>query len=194
MTKIRLNKTHRDIISNYGQEVIDKLIDRKSLDAAYESILSGVNTAIRKKFPEAEMIVLRKHNLSTVDRCLKMQFPTTGRVDGFNFEHKDEKRISDLPYRRGCGTSDVFAVDEATEAAYDSYHLLLKAYREERSRKLANLNSLVESAKTLDDVLEVIDLPPAVQERLGKKSQALVALSPETLTQLKDDFKLATAA
>jgi hypothetical protein len=193
MTKIRLNKTHRAIITDYGQGVIDKLIDRNALDAAYESLLAGVNAAIRKKFPEAEMVVLRKHNLVTFDRCLKMQFPT-GRVDGFTFDYKDEQRLADLPYRWGCGSSDVFAVDEATETAFDSYQLLQKAYREERSRKRANLESLVESAKTLDDVLEVIELPAAVQEQLGKRSQALVALSPDTLTQLKDDFKLAAAA
>lgn len=193
MTKIRLNKTHRAIISEYGQGVIEKLIDRAALDAAYETMLAGANAAIRRKFPEAEMLILRKPNLSTVDRCLKMQFPT-GRVDGFTFDSKDHERVADLPYRRGCGSSDVFAVDEATEAAFESYQLLQKAYRDERSRKRANLDALVESARTLDDILEVIDLPTAVQERLGRKAQSLVAISPDTLAQLRDDFKLATAA
>jgi hypothetical protein len=193
MTKIRLNKSHRDTIINYGQAVIDKSIDRKELDAAYDAILAGVNAAIRKRFPEADMVVLRKHKLETIDFCLKMQFPS-GRVDGFAFNHKDEERICDLPYRRGCGNSDVFAVNEATESAFDSYALLHKSYREERNRKRSNLDALVESAKTLDDVLEVIELPAEVLERLGRKSQALVALSPDTLSQLKDDFKLATAA
>ncbi|OWK42157.1 hypothetical protein FRUB_04235 [Fimbriiglobus ruber] len=36
MTKIRLNKTHRAILTEYGQGVIEKAIDRKALDAAYQ--------------------------------------------------------------------------------------------------------------------------------------------------------------
>jgi hypothetical protein len=193
MTKIRLNKTHRATITEYGQGVINKAVDCKALDAAYEALLAGANAAIRQRFPEKDMVTLRKYNLASIDRCLKFQFPS-GRVDGFRFEYADEKRIADLPYRRGCGSSDVFAADEATEKAYDDLAKLRRERDEEINRRHARLSALVESAKTLDDITEVIELPADILEKLGRKSTALVALSAETLAQLADDFKLATAA
>ena len=192
MTKIRLNKTHRDILTAYGQGKIADLIDRKKEKALYAALIEGTNKAIRVKYPEEHMAVLRLYKLARFDRCVKYQFPS-GRVDGFTFQYEDEKLLADLPSRSGCFDSAVYPVDKKFKAAYDDYAKVKKVNDEERAKKNANLYSLIESAKTLDDVMDVIDLPKEILERLGRKSTALVALSSDTLKSLKRDFAIKAA-
>lgn len=192
MPKIRLTNAHRDTLRKYGQEKIATLIDRKKEQALYAKLLDGANKTIRTKYPEVDMVVIRKHGLATIDYCLKFQFPS-GRVDGFRFD--GDSKVNDIPYNRACAYQGrVYPVDAAFEISYDDYGLLKKANDDEQSKRLASFYALVDAAKTLEDVLEVIDLPADVQERLGKKSQALVALSPDTLKSLKKDFAIKKAA
>ncbi len=196
MTRIRLNNNHRSILKEYGQQKIASLIDRKKENQLYGTMLDAANTAIRLKYPEKDMVVLRKYELTRHDCCLKFQFPS-GRVDGFTFNKRndDGPSINDLPYRRGCGyaNGDVFPMDEAFETAFDMHAKERDANLAEIRRKEAEFFALVDSAKTLDDVLSVIELPEAILERLGRKSTSLVALSKESLDRLKADFSLKAA-
>jgi len=192
MTKIRsLNKTHRDILLEYGQQKIASLIDRSREKELFELVLAKGNEAIRKKYPEADMVVLRRYNQNRFDSCLRFQFPS-GRVDCFSVPYEQrETMLADIPSGQGCMA---YPVDADCEAALDEHTLVRKSNDDEQRTKNASFLALVNAAKTLEDVLEVIDLPADVQSRLGKQSTAMVALSPDTLTQLKDDFKLSTAA
>jgi hypothetical protein len=124
---------------------------------------------------------------------LRFQFPST-RVDGFAFNSEDIDKLADVACNGGCYNSDVFVVNAAFEQAYDEHATVKKANDEECSAKQRAFNALVEAAKTLDDVLAVIELPAEIQERLGRKSTALVALSPDTLKSLKNDFAIKKAA
>jgi hypothetical protein len=193
MTKIRLNNTYRDIIRQYGEEKIASLIDRKKEQDLYQKLLNGANKAIRAKYPEQDMVVLRKYDQNRFDRCLRFQFPS-GRVDGFAFAAEDPETIADTPSDRGCYSSDVFVVDSAFEKAFDEHSKIEKANDVLLQKKQSHFWSLLEFAKTLEDVLAVIDLPQELQERLGKKCTALVALSPDSVNVLKKDFALKAAA
>jgi hypothetical protein len=192
MTKIRLNTTHRDILRQYGQERISSVINRDKEKDLYQRILDGVNKAIRAKYPEDHMVILRQYKLARFDRCLRFQFPS-GRVDGFNFAY-EENALCDLPYNGGCRTDVVYPVNAAFEKAYDDYAKDKKVNDDERDKKLASFNALVDAAKTLEDVLAAIDLPAELQKQLGKQCTALVALSPDSLKVLKHDFALKKAA
>jgi hypothetical protein len=189
MTKIRLNNTHRDVLSSYGQERIESLIDRKEEKELYAILLDGANEAIRAKYPEEHMVILRLYDCARKDQCLQFQFPS-GKVDGFYF--KAEDNLQDLPSRGGCYSSGnvAYPVHAAFETAYDQYHVVKKANDQGRDARVRSFNALVNAARTLEDVLEAIDLPQELQERLGKKSQALVALNDDTLKALKRDFAL----
>ncbi len=193
MTKIRLNNTHRDILTTYGQEKISGLIDRSREKVLYETLLEAANKAIREKYPEEHLVVCRLYELTRTDNCLRFQFPS-GRVDGVNFAPVDASRICDVPSGRGCYSSDVFPMDKAFEDAYDEHLTLKRANDEEERQRLASFRSLIEASKTLEDVLEVIDLPEDILERFGRKSTALVALSTDTLRTLKRDFAIKQAA
>jgi hypothetical protein len=154
-------------------------------------MIAGANLAILAKYPEADMAILRKYDSTRHDRCLRFQFPS-GRVDGFNFPYADEECLADLPYGRGCNNRDVFVVDEAFEKAFDGYAVAKKANDAAFNKKYADYNALIQTVKSVEDVLEVMPLPDALLERLSVQRQSLVAISPEVLDRIKADF--ATAA
>jgi len=193
MTKIRLNKTSRDILMAYGQEKIAGLVDRSREKALYDTLLEAANRAIRVKYPEEHMVVCRLYELTRTDYCLRFQFPS-GRVDGYNFEPKDESRICDVPCGRGCYNNDVFPMDKAFEDTYDEHFRLKRANDAEERERVVSFRSLIEASRTLEEVLEVIELPEDMLERLGRKSTALVALSNDALRSLKRDFAIPQAA
>lgn len=193
MTKIRLNKTHREILTAYGQEKISGLIDRSREKALYATLLAAANKAIREKYPEEHLVVCRLYELTRTDNCLRFQFPS-GRVDGIYFAPQDASELCDVPSGRGCFNSDIFPVDKAFEEAYEEHIKLKKSNDEEERKRVASFRSLVELSKNLEDVLEVIDVPEDILERLGRKSTALVALSNDALRSLKRDFAIKQAA
>lgn len=131
MAKTQLNKARREILLSHIEDtVLPRIIDRTRENELYDALIDGANKAIRAKYPEADMAVLRKYKCVRVDRCLRFQFPT-GRVDGFNFPYKDESRIADVPSSGGCFRNDVFAVDDAIAAA----RATLKAYKPDLYRR-----------------------------------------------------------
>ena len=192
MTKIRLNNAHRSLLSTYGQERIAGLIDRTEEKAFYAQLLDATNQAIRKRYPEEDMVVLRRYDAAQVDRCIRFQFPS-GRVDGFYFSH-EETGLADAPYCRSCKTDAAYPVDAATESALDGYQKTRATNDKERQKRISAFDSLICASKTLEEVMEAIDLPPDVLERLGRKTTALVALSTDDLKRLRTDFSLANAA
>jgi len=189
MTNTRLNTIHRDLLRNYGRERIASLIDRNEEKAFHAQVLVGANQAIRKRYPEEDMAVLRRYQVTHTDGCVRFQFPS-GRVDGFYFP-SEEKGLADIPYRRNCTTDAAYPVDAAIEAAFDGYHKARTANDKEQHRRTSAFDSLLRAARTLEEVMEAIELPPEVLGRLGQKGTALVALSSDDLTRLKQDFALA---
>jgi hypothetical protein len=188
--KIKLNKSHRQVIQDYGVKHITTAIDRIKEKKLLQAMLDGANAAIRVKYPENEMVILRKHNLTRKDFCLKFQFPS-GRVDGFTFASDSE--IADLPYRAGCyyGSNDVFPVTEKFEKAFDDHAKLKAANDDTQKTKLDEFFSFLNACQFIDDVLDVIPLPGDIRKRLGHESTALVAVTPETVKSLKATFKKA---
>ncbi|MFO0958233.1 MAG: hypothetical protein U0800_12540 [Isosphaeraceae bacterium] len=118
--KIPLSNTRRDVIREYGVQHIQSTIDRSKEQKQLAILLREANSAIREKYPEAEMAVLRKYELARVDRCIKVQMPS-GRVDGFSF--KADCEVADIPYNRHCNWTNnvVYPVSEAFEKAFDAH-------------------------------------------------------------------------
>lgn len=188
--KIRLNKSHRDLITEYGTKHIAATIDRSKEAKLLQVMIDGANSAIRVKYPESDMVILRKYKLERVDRCLKFQFPS-GRVDGFRFELEDA--VVDMPCKAGCYSSsgDVFPVSEKFEKAFDDRAKLKTENDKKQREKLNQFYSFLAACQTVDEVLEVITLPDDIRKRLGHTSTALVAVSSDTVKSLKATFKAA---
>ncbi len=188
--KIKLNKAHREVIQDFGLKHIAATIDRTKEHKLLQTMIDGANAAIRAKYPEADMVVLRKYKLERTDRCLKFQFPS-GRVDGFRFS--DEAGVVDLPYLRGCNYSgsDVFPVPAAFEKAFDEYAKIHADNDSKQGTKIQESYAFLAACVYVDEVLDVIPLPDDIRKRLGQSSTALVAVTPETVKSLKATFRKA---
>lgn len=188
--KIPLSNTRRELVREFGSNHIKDSIDRNKEQKQLAIMLREANAAIRKKYPEEEMAVLRKYDLARVDRCLKIQMPS-GRVDGFSFNA--DCAVADIAYNRHCSylNSDVFPVSEAFEKAFDLHAQHKSDADKLQQEKYGQFVSFLNACKTVDDVLEVIPLPEDIRKRLGADSTALVAVTPETVKSLKATFKKA---
>lgn len=187
--KTKIMKAHRDIIETYGEKTIRASIDRAGETDLLETLIDGANAAIRVKYPEADMVVLRKYKLERIDYCLRFQFPS-GRVDGFSF-HMRGNDIADMPSCRGCFSSEVFPVSEAFEQAYDEHTKVKKENDKLEAEKLSQFRSFLVACRYIEDVEEVIEFPTDIRERLGHRSTALVAVTAETVVSLKATFNQA---
>jgi hypothetical protein len=188
--KIKLNKSHRELIQNYGVKHIAGTIDRSKEQKQLAILLDGANASIRVKYPEGDMVILRKYKLQRTDRCLKFQFPS-GRVDGFNFSA--DAQVVDMPYKAGCGWSgsDVFPISEKVEKAFDEYAKLKTESDKKQQDKLNDFVAFLAACQYVEEVLDVIPMPDDIRKRLGHESSALVAVTPETVKSLKATFKKA---
>lgn len=195
MPKTKMNNSHREVLKNFCNDKIIAGIDQKTKNRLYKRLVNLTNTAIRKKYPESDMEILRKYGLALVDRCIKYQFPS-GRVDGFTFKYQNEKsedfdislEITGVPYKRGCGGSDVFAVSDEFESILSEYTKLIDENSKSIDKKMRDCNSLIISAKYVEDVLEIIKVPKELKERLLGRSTAIVAISPEVTNRIKEIF------
>jgi hypothetical protein len=189
MTKrTQLNKARRAIIEEYGFKHIESSIDRTRENDLLQQLTRYANEAIRAKYPEAEMAVLRKYDVVRTDHCLRFQF-ASGRVDGRSFP--SDAPLADMPQHRGCYSGEVLAVSAECEQVFDAYAAEFQAnYGLKNDRKRQFLD-FVTASRTVEDVLEVIDLPADIRERLGHRSTALIAVSAESVFALRETFRIA---
>lgn len=185
--KTPLNSTRREIIQKYATDHIRQQIDRTRESDLLSTMAEEANQAIRVKYPEADVAVLRKYGLTRKDNCLRFQFPS-GRVDGFTFP---ADAVVDLPKMHGCWNQDVFPVSETFETTFDAHAKEKKANDELQGQRLTALFSFLQKCRTVEDVMEIVELPSDLLQRLDMKSSALIALSPEAIASLKDAFKKA---
>lgn len=188
--KTRLTKERRQLIEDFGLKHIAASIDRTKQQKQLAIMVAEANAAIRAKYPESDMAVLRKYNLQRIDRCLKFSFPS-GRVDGYYFGSDDA--VADMPYKAGChySTNDVFPVSVAFEKAFDEHARLKSELDKLHDQKRSEFWGFLNACQSVEDVLEVIPLPDDLRKRLGHSSTALVAVTPESVKSLKATFKKA---
>ena len=188
--KVKLTNARRDVIREFGLKHIAAGIDRTKEQKQLAVMIDGANVAIRAKYPEADMIALRKYKLERTDRCLKFQLPS-GRVDGFNFAN--DAALKDMPYSRGCGygSNEVFPVTATFEKAFDEYAKLKTDSDKRQREKEQEFLNFLGACQYVEEVLEVIPLPEDIRKRVGHESTGLVAVTPETVKSLKATFKKA---
>ena len=185
-TTTKLTKVRRDVLTAYGEQTIRASIDRTREANLLRALIDGASAAIRAKYQETDMAILRKYDLDSNDRCLRFQFPS-GRVDGFNFSGRSDG-LADVPYHRGCYSQDVFPVSEAFERAYDEHAQVTQQNDKAEGEKMAQFHAFLAACRSVEEVEAVIPLPADVRQRLGHGSSALVAVTAEAVATLKATF------
>lgn len=173
------------------KNILPGVVDRKKEKATYETLLAESNKAIRVKYSEKEMAILRKYNLTRKDRCLRFQF-SSGRVYGFNFHYDDDERLDDVPQNGGCRSeSPCYPMSDKFETNLDAYEKLKKENDDSVNAKWRDYNALIKSAHYVEDLIDIFQPPNEFKDRLLGTKTALIAISPEVIDRIKADVKKA---
>lgn len=205
MAKTRFTEEKRNIVHDYMMEQYDaKNKDAKALAKMKDRVVKAINVVIRKKYPEAEMVVLRKYNLTRTDRCLKLVDSDTNAVFGIElrdspyWDDKDDEdyqkwkaqevRLADLPYRIGCNSQDVYPIDPKGHQLIEEYLGIKETSEEKRKEKYRNYKSFLAACRYVEDAHEVVPFPKEMQIRLFSGA-SIVYINPEILAGIKEEFK-----
>lgn len=182
MAKRRLLQWMRERLNAHADKVVVPIKAKKILDAAYKKTEPLVFAAVAKRYPTADMKVLRKYECAAQEEKVRVQFPN-GVVTQFEFERERG------PYTPGH-RSIMFLVDSATAAAVDKWETARGDYNEERKRRLAAYYALVNGAGYVEDI---VDVWPEVKDILPAGSPP-IPLGPEQIALVKADMRERKAA
>jgi hypothetical protein len=147
-----------------------------------------MNTAIRKKYPETDMAVLRKYGVTRQDRCLRFMDTESNQVFGFDWGYGSiPADLADLPTGNGCRSDDVFPITPASREAIELFNKTREDARETRRQKEQDYYSFLCACRFVEDVHEVVPLPEDMQRRYMSGSP-LVAVNDELLAGIKREF------
>lgn len=164
--------------------------DSATLFKIREKVVTALNVAIRKKFPENEMIVLRKYKLTRTDYCMKLVDSVTNAVFGINLEIVSEKeatKLADTPTGQGHNSQDVYPMDPKGHALIDEYLSLKEASREERSNKSRDYRSFLSACRYVEDAHEVVPFPKEMQTLLFSGG-AIILINKEIIAAIRSEF------
>lgn len=180
MSKRKLLQWMRDTLTNHAKERVDPPAERKAMDAAYKKAAPLVSRMVQKKYKPTEMEILRKYEVATRDDCIRMTLPDS-RVVTFNYRTEDEAPlVAQANNRRGR----MFLADEPLMLAYDAYTKAEEAHKDERQRRVAAYGTLIRSAATVEDIVEV--WPEAAA--LLPATAMMAPLTPEQLALINTDM------
>lgn len=178
--KRKLLQWMRDTLNNHVQERVDPPAERKAMDAAYKKVAPLVSRMVQKKYKPIEMEILRKYEVASRDACIRMTLPDS-RVVSFDYRTEDEAPL--VAEMRNC-RGRMFLADDPLMIAYDAYKKAEEAHKDERQRRVAAYGTLIRSAATVEDIIEV--WPEAAA--LLPATAMMAPLTPEQLALIDTDM------
>ena len=175
MAKTRLAVNRRREIVHYMLDEWEK--KQPAADTKLrEQFIEAVNGELRAKYPEKDMEVLRKYNLTT--KTVWQRFTNDGRITAF-YEFIEETEMVDIP--KGIG------VIPASKKLFSLFDNLAKAKDkliEKREKQRQKYRDFVNSFNYLEDIEQVIPLPESIKPPV----RSLVCINPEIIAEIKKDF------
>lgn len=190
MAKTRLSNDKRDGLLAWMMEQYDER-HASDLEKPRARALKAMNTAIRKKYPEADMAVLRKYELTRRDRCLRFLDSDTNQLFGFDWGFGDNyDDLADVPSNGGCRSDSVFVVNPREREAIEAFEASRSDAKAARDQKRRDYRSFLEASRWVEDVHEVVPLPQDLQ-RQYMSGMALIPVNQELVATIKKEFAIA---
>jgi hypothetical protein len=175
----------RERLKHHADKVVVPIKEKKMLEVAYKRALPRVTAVVEKKFPPAEMKILRKWQCTSECKKAKVQYPT-GVVCEFTFEDGDQPtKVGGYEYR-----DQMYLVDAGDAAAIDAWQTAKEAYETERKKRLIAYKALIDGASTVEDLTDVW---PEAKGILPAGSPP-IPLGPEQIALVRADLKERKAA
>lgn len=183
--KTRLNMRGRAALKRLAAEIVSCPDNQAVADAACEHATNLVTGMVVKRFPPADMRVLKQYDCT--EKCHAVFIE--------NLRGVKTNRLGRAPFNFRCGgavplqpagTSMVFIADDATRDAVENYILAKEALEEALKTKLADYYGLIEASVTFEQVLAVWPEAEAVRSSCGA-SQITVPLDDTVIRRIQAD-------
>jgi len=195
ITKTRLNRRAKDKLVDYMMMQFDSRIDDTELNATLDDILFRTNAMLRSKYPEDDMVVLRKYKVTHLDQCIRFTLLDTQRVFCVRFTLKQaEGRLADIPCLGGCYRGEIFPCDKDFEALADLWEKRTDARKHLVHEKLTEYRNFGEACRYLEEVEAVVPLTEEIRKEIGAQGRSLTVINPDVLNRIKSDFAQGVAA
>lgn len=199
MPKTRLNRGSRDAALEYIKANLTTPKEQKRYDKAVKRAYEVIVEAANKKFPPADMDVLAKYNQTRGDTCGAVVTPS-GQVIGFElpagFYGRSKGpwyRADDYPAirvpRGSCNIRNLKTTETGGRAVAE-YDAATQVLTEARTVKLRDYAALIEGARYIEDVVDVVPELTDTLDGFKSRSTALT-VSGEVLDRIRAD-KLST--
>lgn len=199
----RLNKGHRETLSDLANRVVDVPAETKAEEAAYQKAAPLVRALVEAEFPPTEMKLLQKYECARRDRCINIQGETGG-VERFNFRRSDANDWDDegqdgntehplVPDRRGNSCRNrIYIANAKTHAAVTAWVKAYEIKKKALKEKLDKYLTFINVAATYEQVLEI--WPEASQVSDSITRNLPVAINEEVIAEIKADSARRTRA
>ena len=187
----RLSNYDRERLISFARKQIKETADQAALDAAYDAAAELIATAVKAKWPQKDMAVLRRYEAASVDHCV---YVSTG---GSNYEQftfrADDKRTPMRPSGRGCLRTPIL-LEGAAEDAFRAYLKASEEVTNAASARLFDFKALISGSRNFNEVAEVWPAANELRSSIVGETTALAVLSADVVSRIKADPAYAVAA
>lgn len=183
---MRLNTNHRETLRRFvNQKITGSVSLIKKRDSAYQTAANSLLAAFGKKFPDSEIAVLTKYELSERDDCVRIKTGEgSGDVEEFSF-HTGTGPV--LPVCQNCYNSGrIFDFGDKIGANVTKWRASEDALEADCNARREAYHSLIFGASTDTEILKVW---PESKEVFDKFNSNLPAqLTESHLAKIRADM------
>lgn len=182
MAQTKLLEWHRRELRALMYRVVDCPAEQKAEEQAYQRAAPLIRKMIEKRYPLADMEVLKKYEVLRTDDCVNIQL-TAGGVEQFKF--KTDEKVG-VPRTGSCSTW-VFLADDKITDAMQKWTAARDAAKTALAKKQSDYVSFIETATTFE---QIVGIWPEASELAPKIARNLpVALNDDVIAQITADSK-----
>lgn len=192
MAKKRLNKTHRDMLKRLARDKVESPETQKVIDRTLTKAQTIAFKEHQKQFPEDDMKLLQKYGVAktTTDIPILFHCKDTGKSDHDSVT-VEESFIH--PENNSWRTDPKHKVqskyDGPLHKACKAYSQAKKDHDEAITSKRRDYNTLIDNARTFEDVLEVWSEAEELRTSICGTTTALATINNDVIVRIKKDVE-----
>lgn len=182
MANLRLTAYARSTLRDLALKLVNCPAERQALESAYVIASRAIRAAAEAKYPPRDMAVLKKYEKAGIDDCIRISVDP-GKISRFTFKDGTGPLMPDCK---------IIILSDTQLASFLDWVDAGTALGTAEKIKLGDYYSLIASARTLEQVVEV--WPEAERVRSDIGGNAISVLSDDVLDRIRADVAVRQGA
>jgi hypothetical protein len=186
----RLTQGDRDTLFTLATKQVVATENSDALDAAYDAAAQVVHDALVAKYPQKDMLVLKRYDTAKADQCVYVTRAMYD-YDRFNFRDGDTR----IPLRPvdNCNRNAPFSLEGEQAKVYEAFKDAEKAHKKTLDQRMADYKALIYGARNFNEVVSVWPAAEVLRESIVGTGTALRVLSEDVVARIQRDAAHALA-